>query len=143
MTSKIWDERFEDINAFEHHLWRSGTTVVKFFLNFRGASRRSDWWRVLKIHRRTGSSRPAIWPNAPDGRRKAAYEDALPATSTAHAPWHVIPADHKWFAQVAMAEILYDTLRRLDLRYPPLTPSQRLDLERARRQLARKGKTRL
>src|SRR5207248_1248500 len=63
----------------------------------------------------------------------AAYEETLSATSTPRAPWHVIPADHKWFAHAAVADILHDMLRRLDLRFPPLSSAQRREFAAARR----------
>ena len=136
----IWRERFEDINAFERHLWRSGTTVVKLFLNIsRGEQERRLLARIDDPSKN--------WKFAPGDLRErarwreylAAYAEALSATSTAHAPWYVIPADHKWFAHAAIAEILYDTLRRFDLRFPSLTRAQRRELAQARRQLTRKG----
>ena len=70
----------------------------------------------------------------------AAYADAVSGTSTGHAPWYVIPADHKWFAHAAIAEILHDTLRRLDLQFPALTAAQRRELANARREITRKRK---
>jgi len=70
----------------------------------------------------------------------AAYEDALSETSTKDAPWYVIPADHKWFAHAAIAEILHDTLKRLDPQFPTLTAAQRRELANARREITRKHK---
>src|SRR5260221_240864 len=123
ITSKIWSERFEDINAFERHLRRSGTTVVKFFLNI---SRREQEKRLLaRIDDPTKNWKfsPGDLPERARWKAyMAAYQEAVSATSTSHAPWYVIPADHKWFAHAAIAEVLYDTLRRLDPEYPPLTP---------------------
>ncbi len=143
ITSKIWSERFEDINAFERHLRRSGTTVVKFFLNI---SRREQEKRLLaRIDDPTKNWKfsPGDLPERARWKAyMAAYQEALSATSTSHAPWYVIPADHKWFAHAAIAEVLYDTLRRLDPEYPPLTPVQRRELTDARRQLTRRGKPR-
>ena len=136
IRSTIWDERFEDINAFERHLWRNGTVVRKFFLNI---SRKEQERRLLaRIEDRSKN-----WKFSPGDlpeRAKwhaymAAYADAFRATSTDHSPWYVIPADRKWFAHVAIAEVLYDTLSSLDLHFPPLTAIQRRELEEARRQL--------
>jgi PPK2 family polyphosphate:nucleotide phosphotransferase len=138
---KIWDERFEDINAFERHLWRSGTTVVKLFLHL---SRREQERRLLariddptKNWKFSGGDLPerARWKDY-----MTAYEAAVSATSTPRAPWYVIPADHKWFAHAAVAEILYDTLRRIDPQYPALTAVQRRELAKARREITRKRK---
>jgi PPK2 family polyphosphate:nucleotide phosphotransferase len=139
IRSKIWDERFEDINAFERHLWRSGTVVTKFFLNIS----REEQERRLLARIDDPSKNWKFSPGDLPERAKwhaymTAYAQALTATSTDHSPWYVIPADHKWFAHLAIAEILHKTLSGLDLRFPALTPSQRRELALARRQLARK-----
>jgi PPK2 family polyphosphate:nucleotide phosphotransferase len=138
---RIWDERFEDINAFERHLWRSGTTVVKLFLHL---SRREQEKRLLaRIDDPTKNWKFSAGDLPERARWKdymAAYEAAVSATSTTHAPWHVIPADHKWFAHAAVAEILYDTIHRLDPQYPALTAPQRRELLKARREIMRKRK---
>jgi PPK2 family polyphosphate:nucleotide phosphotransferase len=136
---KIWEERFEDINAFERHLWRNGTIVTKFFLHI---SRREQERRLLE---RIGDP-SKHWKFSPGDlpeRAKwksymAAYEDVLPATSTEHAPWYVIPSDHKWFAHAAIAEILCQILSDLHLRLPPLTSAVRRELKEAEEQLTRK-----
>jgi PPK2 family polyphosphate:nucleotide phosphotransferase len=136
---KIWNDRFEDINAFEHHLWRSGTTVVKLFLNI---SRREQEKRLLaRIDDPTKNWKFSPGDLPERARWKdymAAYEDALSATSTERAPWFVIPADHKWFAHAAVAEILHDTLRKIDPQYPAVTSAQRRELANARREITRK-----
>jgi PPK2 family polyphosphate:nucleotide phosphotransferase len=138
ITSKIWSERFEDINDFERHLWRSGTVVVKVFLNI---SRREQEKRLIariKDPSKNWKFSPGDLPERARWKEyMAAYGEALSATSTSHAPWHVIPADHKWFAHAAVAEILYDTLQRMDLKFPALTTVQRRELAEARRQLTR------
>jgi PPK2 family polyphosphate:nucleotide phosphotransferase len=137
--SKIWNERFEDINAFERHLRRSGTGVLKFFLN---VSRKEQEKRLLariEDPSKNWKFSPGDLPErAKWNAYMAAYADALAATSTNHAPWYVIPADHKWFAHVAIAEILYNTLSDFDLRFPALSPVQQRELAQARQQLTRK-----
>ena len=139
VRSKIWDERFEDINAFEHHLWRSGTTVVKFFLNI---SRREQEKRLLARIDDPSKNWKFSPGDLPERARwkdyMAAYEAALSATSTANAPWYVIPADRKWFAHAAIADILHDTLGSLDLQFPALTAAQRRELAAARKEMTRK-----
>jgi PPK2 family polyphosphate:nucleotide phosphotransferase len=141
VRSKIWSERFEDINAFERHLWRSGTSVVKFFLNISRSEQEKRLLARIDDSSKNWKFSPGDLPERARWKAyMAAYEDALSATSTAHAPWYVIPADHKWFAHAAIAEVLYDTLRHLDPQYPPLTSAQRREVADARRQLTRKGK---
>lgn len=138
ITPDIWDERMQDINAFEHHLWRNGTTVRKFFLHVSRAEQRR---RLLeRIDDRTKHWKFSEG-DLPERRMwkqyHAAYAHALAATSTKHAPWYVIPADHKWFAHALIADIIVDALGGLDLSYPELSPAERRHLARVRRALVR------
>src|SRR3954463_15484750 len=120
---RFWQERYEDINAFERHLDRNGTKVVKFFLH---VSKEVQKERFLARLDRPGRE----WKfNAADVAERArfddyigAFEDALTATSTSWAPWYVIPADHWWVTQALVAGVLVDTLRSLDLRRPEVSP---------------------
>ena len=68
-----------------------------------------------------------------------AYERALTDTSTKHAPWHVVPADHKWVAHAVVASILSSSINALDLKYPQITPEQKQALDEARKQLEGEG----
>ena len=136
VTKKIWEERFEDINAFEQHLWRNGTVVRKFHLH---VSRGEQKKRLLeRLDDRTKNWKFAE-SDVIERREWRAYQrafaDAIAATSHRHAPWYVVPADHKWFAQVLVADVIVQTLDELDLSYPRLTASQRRELARARRML--------
>jgi PPK2 family polyphosphate:nucleotide phosphotransferase len=121
----FWQERYEDINAFERHLDRNGTKVVKFFLHV-GKDVQKD--RFLARLDRPGKE----WKfNAADVAERArfdeyisAFEDALTATSTPWAPWYVIPADHWWVTQALVAWVLVDKLGSLDLRWPEVSPEE-------------------
>ena len=143
MGSKIWGERFDDINAYERHLQRNGTVITKFFLNI---SRREQEERLLARIEDPSKNWKFSPGDLPERARwksyMAAYEEALSATSTAHAPWHVIPADHKWFAHAAIAEVLFKALSSLDLQFPQLTSTQRRELAEARQQMTRGRNTR-
>lgn len=133
---RIWQERFEDIRALERHLWRNGTTIRKFFFH---VSRQEQRERLLERF----DDPEKNWKfSARDVRERqnwakytAAYRDALAATSTVEAPWYVIPADHKWFARLLVAEVVNSTLDRMDLRRPVLTPMEKRSLFQVRRQL--------
>jgi PPK2 family polyphosphate:nucleotide phosphotransferase len=136
ITPRIWKERFEDINAFERHLWRNGTIVRKFYLH---VSKREQTRRLLERlddptknwkFSTTDLVERAQWKEYRD-----AYADALAATSHDHAPWYVIPADHKWFVQALVADIIVDTLERLDVSWPTPDAKRRRELAEARRQL--------
>lgn len=139
----IWRQRYEDVNAFERHLWWNGTIITKFFLNI---SRAEQEARLLARIEDPAKNWKFSLGDLPERARwkdyMAAYKEALAATSSAHAPWYVIPADHKWFAHAAVAEILFKTLSGLDLRFPLFTSVQRRELAQARRQLRRRKKSR-
>jgi polyphosphate kinase 2 (PPK2 family) len=131
-----WKQRYEDINQFEKHLSRTGTVIVKLFLHI---SRKEQKRRLLERlntpnkHWKFSASdlaERAYWPKYVE-----AYEDALSATSTKHAPWHIIPADDKWVARSIVSEILADTIQGMDLEFPKLTPEQLKALAKAKKSL--------
>ncbi len=138
ITPRIWDDRLEDINAFERHLWRNGTVIRKFFLHVSRAEQRR---RMLERLDDPAKNWKFSEGDLAERRRwkayRAAYEKALAATSTRHAPWYVIPADHKWFAHALIADIIVDALEGLDLSFPKLSAADRARLARARRALVR------
>jgi PPK2 family polyphosphate:nucleotide phosphotransferase len=132
----IWRDRFEDINAFERHLARNGTAVVKFFLNVSKEEQRrrllarlddpSKQWKFSA----EDVKRREHW----DAYRDAA-EDMIRHTSTPQAPWYVVPADKKWFTRLVVASALVGALERLDPRFPELNAAARAAVEDARRVL--------
>jgi PPK2 family polyphosphate:nucleotide phosphotransferase len=133
---RLWQQRYEDINAFERHLDRNGTKVVKFFLH---VSKEVQKERFLARLDRPGKE----WKfNAADVAERArfddylaAFEDALTATSTPWAPWHVVPADRWWVTQAIVARVLVDALHSLDLRWPEVSPAEHAANLEARRRL--------
>jgi PPK2 family polyphosphate:nucleotide phosphotransferase len=135
---KIWKRRFEEINNFERHLTDNGTVVLKFFLN---VSRKEQKQRFLE---RIDTPEKNWKFSSADLKERAhwesymkAYEEAIRNTSTAWAPWYVVPADHKWFTRVVVAGVIVRTLRSLRLAYPKTTKQQKAELETARRALQR------
>jgi PPK2 family polyphosphate:nucleotide phosphotransferase len=132
----FWRERYEDINAFERHLDRNGTRIVKFFLH---VSKEVQKERFVARLETPGKE----WKfNADDVAERAhwdaymsAFEDALSATSTSWAPWYVIPADHKWLTQALVALVLVEKLRSLDLRWPEVSAGEHAANLQARREL--------
>jgi PPK2 family polyphosphate:nucleotide phosphotransferase len=132
----FWRERYEDINAFERHLDRNGTRIVKFFLH---VSKEVQKERFIARLETPGKE----WKfNADDVAERAhwdaymsAFEDALSATSTPWAPWYVIPADHKWLTQVLVALVLVEKLGSLDLRWPEVSAEEHAANLRARQEL--------
>jgi len=116
----VWSKRYDLIDDFETMLARNGTTVVKFFLHIspqeqlaRFKQRLDDPSRRWKISE-TDYSERELWPQYID-----AYEDAIAATSTKRAPWYIIPADHKWFRNLAVSQIIADTMEDMGLKLPP------------------------
>jgi PPK2 family polyphosphate:nucleotide phosphotransferase len=133
---KFWRRRYQDINALERHLVRSGTVVLKFFLNVsKGEQKRRFLERLDRPEKHWKFSAADLAERAHWGRYMKAYSDCLSATSTEWAPWYVIPADHKWVARAVVADVITTTLRSLDLRYPEVTDQQRRLLAEAKQQL--------
>ena len=117
--ARFWQDRYDDINAFERHLDRNGTKIVKFFLYVSKAEQKRRFLaRLDHANKQWKFSAADVTERAHWDEYMAAYDDALTATSTPWAPWHVIPADHKWLMQALVAAILADSIRSLDLSWP-------------------------
>jgi len=137
MGTDIWQQRFEDINATERYLARNGIAVCKFFLH---VSRKEQKKRF--IDRLDDPDKN--WKFSPDDVLERlhwkdymrAYEAMIRATATAAAPWHVVPADHKWFTRLVVAACIVDKLESLNLAYPKVAPDARKGLKAARQALA-------
>ncbi len=136
VTKRIWEERYEDINAFERHLARNGTAIVKFFLNVskkeqkrRFLARIDDPEKSWKFNLADVQER-ALWNDYMD-----AYEEMIRATSTEWAPWYVVPADQKWFTRIVVAGAIVDALKKLGVEYPKMDPPAKRRLAQARREL--------
>ena len=134
----VWRQRFESITAHERHLVRNGTLVLKFFLH---VSRDEQRRRLL-----ARLDEPAKnWKfNADDlGERDrwdeymAAYEDTIRHTATRHAPWYVVPSDHKWFTRLVVVDAMVEALEGLDLAFPVMPAEQRKAMQAARAALER------
>ena len=140
VTERIWRERHEDIAALERYLARNGTLVLKFFLNVSREEQKRRFLARLEEPEKHWKFSPAdVAERAHWGAYLAAYEDAIRATAAPHAPWFVVPADHKWFARLAVVAAVDEALRGLDLNYPAVPPEQMAALEEARRTLEREG----
>jgi PPK2 family polyphosphate:nucleotide phosphotransferase len=134
---KFWEARYEDINAFERHLVRNGTVVLKFFLNVsKGEQKRRFLERLERPDKHWKFSPSDLAERGFWDDYMKAYEDALAATSTEWAPWYVIPADHKWVTRSVVADILTSAIQGLDLHYPEMTAGQEKLLDEARKKLA-------
>ncbi len=129
----IWKRRFEEINNYERYLTNNGTKIVKFFLNVSKDEQKRRFYERIENPSKNWKLSPsdvkerALWDDYQD-----AYEDMIGHTSTEEAPWHVIPADKKWFSRVAIANIVVKTMASLDLQYPVLNKKQQEELQAAR-----------
>src|SRR6266480_352085 len=119
ITKNVWRERFEDISAIERYLARNGTVILKFFLNISKEEQRERFLdRLDEPAKNWKFSMGDINERALWGRYQAAYQEVVRHTSTAEAPWHVVPADHKWFARVVIGSAIVSALEKLDLKFP-------------------------
>jgi PPK2 family polyphosphate:nucleotide phosphotransferase len=138
LGKKFWEERYEDINAFERHLVRNGTVILKFFLNVsKGEQKRRFLERLERPEKNWKFSPNDLAERGYWDDYMAAYEDAIGTTSTEWAPWYVIPADYKWITRALVADIVTTAIRGLDLKYPEVTAAQQKLLEEARAKLAK------
>lgn len=134
--AKFWSQRYKDINAFERHLVRNGTVVLKFFLNVSKEEQKQRFLeRLDRPDKHWKFSASDLAERAHWGRYQRAYSDCLSATSTDWAPWYVVPADHKWVTRAVVADVITTTIRSLNLKYPEVTDEKREQLAEARRQL--------
>ena len=136
VTKHIWEERLEAIAAYERYLARQGFVILKFFLHLskqeqkrRFVSRLEEPQKHWKFDAGDLKER-GFWDDY-----MLAYEEAIAATAAPHAPWFVVPADHKWFTRLVVVAALNEALGRLDLSLPKLDLGARAALEEARRQL--------
>ena len=133
VSGKIWQERFEDIKAFERYLGRNGIVVLKFFLNVsKKEQKRRFLERLDQPEKNWKFSASDVLERQHWDEYMGAYEDMIRNTSTKRAPWYVVPADHKWFTRVVVAEALVHALNKLDLSFPQVDAEKRKDLKKAR-----------
>jgi PPK2 family polyphosphate:nucleotide phosphotransferase len=134
---KLWRQRYQDINAFERHLVRNGTVILKFFLHAsKEEQKRRFLERLDRPEKHWKFSTSDLEERAYWGRYMRAYADCLSHTTTEWAPWYVVPADNKWVTRAVVADIVTTAIRSLDLKYPEVTDQQRERLAEARRQLS-------
>lgn len=137
----IWKRRMTEINNFEQYLTDNGVTILKLFLHLsqeKQAERLLE--RTVEPEKRWKFS-PADMENRGQwDEHLKAHEDMLARTSTKAAPWHIIPADHRWFTALAVADLLVRQLRALKLRYPSIKGADKKEMEKARKQLTRELK---
>lgn len=134
----IWQQRFDDIRAFERHLARNGTLILKFFLNVsKEEQRRRFLDRIDEPAKRWKFSMSDIVERDLWDKYMAAFEDMIRQTSTPEAPWFVVPADHKWFARMVVAAALVQEIETLHLDYPKVEGKALEELRKVEKALKR------
>ncbi|NOZ35035.1 MAG: polyphosphate kinase 2 family protein [Chlorobi bacterium] len=134
INADFWKNRYDQINNFEKHISENGTHILKFFLNLSKDEQKKRFLARLDTPKKnwkfsTGDIKERkYWNNY-----RKAFEDMINETSSENAPWHIIPADNKWFSRIAIGKIIYEKMKSLDLQYPPAEKPELL--EEARKQL--------
>jgi polyphosphate kinase 2 (PPK2 family) len=136
ITRHIWDERFEDINAFERYLTRNGVMIRKFFLHISKEEQRQRFLARLDDSKKNWKFSMAdikergFWKDY-----KEAYEEMVQRSATEYAPWYVVPADNKWFARLIVGAAIVEALSDLDLTWPDVDKEKKKELEGIREAL--------
>jgi PPK2 family polyphosphate:nucleotide phosphotransferase len=134
LSSKtIWEERYSSIRDLEKHLYYNGTRIIKFYLHLSKEEQRRRFLKRMDDPSKNWKISPAdiqerkYWKDY-----MKAYEDCLSATSTAKAPWYIIPADDKDNAHLMISQTILDTLKSLNMSYPKLDAQRQKELQRMR-----------
>ena len=138
ITKDIWAQRYQDIRHFERYLTRNGIAICKFFLHVSKKEQKKRFLARL-------DNREKHWKfSTADVKERGfwdkymeAYEDMIRNTATKYAPWHVVPADNKWFTRVVVAATVIDTLAPLDLKYPEVSEEASQELAKIRKALSK------
>ena len=140
VTKNIWRERFADIAAFERYLAHNGTIILKFFLNVSKKEQRERFLdRLDQPAKNWKFSMADITERARWNRYQAVYQDIVRHTSTAQAPWYVVPADHKWFARVVIGSAIVSALEGLNLKFPRVDQASLQEFKAVRSALEHEG----
>jgi PPK2 family polyphosphate:nucleotide phosphotransferase len=136
VTKHIWDQRYEDINAFEEYLTRNGVVIRKFFLHISKEEQKKRFLERLEDPKKNWKFSMAdvnergFWKDYQE-----AYEEMIQSTATKHAPWFIVPADNKWFTRLIVASAIIQTLDELHLSFPEVDKAKKKELEAVRRSL--------
>ena len=136
VTKHIWEERYEDINAFERYLTRNGVVIRKFFLHVSKEEQKKRFLERLEDSKKNWKFSMAdvqergFWKDYQE-----VYEEMIQQTATKHAPWYVVPADNKWFTRLVVASAILEALNDLNLSFPDVDKSKRKELAAVRSSL--------
>lgn len=133
---KFWLSRYQDINNFENHLINNGTLVLKIFLNISKEEQRKRFLnRINDPDKNWKFSSTDLLERKHWNKYMKAYQDMLENTSTEIAPWHVVPADSKWFSRLVVSNLICEKLKSLNLDFPEISEDKKLKLEESRKLL--------
>ncbi|WP_024506387.1 polyphosphate kinase 2 family protein [Bradyrhizobium sp. ARR65] len=138
VSKRIWDERLLDIAHFEDYLTRQGVVILKFFLHLSREEQKKRFMARLDRADKHWKFSPAdvherkFWDDY-----MHAFEEAIRATASEHAPWYIVPADNKWFTRLVVAAAIVEAVEKLDLTYPMVDPEKRRELQTIRAALSR------
>ena len=136
ITKHIWEQRYQDIKAFEDYLTHNGVVIRKFFLHISKKEQKKRFLERLEDSKKNWKfsmddvKERGFWKDYQE-----AYEEMIQNTATKHAPWYVIPADNKWYTQLIVASAIISTLEELDLSFPDVDKEKKKELERVRESL--------
>ena len=138
VNKRVWEERLSDIAQFEDYLNRQGTIILKFFLH---VSRKEQKRRFLERLDRSDKHWKFATSDVHErkfwGDYMQAFEEAIRATASKHAPWYVVPADNKWFTRLLVAAAIVEAIEKLDLDYPTVDAEKKKELQTIRAALSR------
>lgn len=133
---KFWNNRYESIRNFEKHLSENGTKVIKFFLHVsKDEQKKRLLDRINEPEKNWKFSSGDLKERALWDKYQKAYEEAINETSTEYAPWHILPADQKWFTRLTACQIITQTLEKMDLKFPVLSDEEASELEASKTSL--------
>jgi PPK2 family polyphosphate:nucleotide phosphotransferase len=133
VSKRIWEERLRDIAGLEDYLTRQGTLVLKFFLHVSRKEQKKRFLERLEQPEKNWKFSPAdVQERQHWDAYMSAFEDAIRATATKHAPWFVVPADNKWFTRLVVAAAIVAAIEKLELEYPGIDAAKRKELAAAR-----------
>src|SRR5215510_9849169 len=136
----LWDERLADIAHFEDYLTRQGVIILKFFLQVSYEEQRKRFMKRLDTPEKNWKfSASDVRERKFWGDYMSAYEEAIRATASKHAPWFVVPADNKWFTRLVVASAIVEAVEQLDLTYPKVDAEKKKELVAMRAALAREA----
>ena len=141
IDGKFWDERYKSIRNFEKHLADNNTVVIKFFLYLSKEEQKKRFLKRMDDEKKNWKYEPGdlrereFW----DDYMKA-YQEVIKETAAKHAPWYVVPADKKWFTRITVSNVILDTLKELDLKYPVLPKQDEQKMEQDKKVLMKENR---